>query len=536
MNSSKLSQTTGNKGLLDYAPNAEQAGTTDMVGGSTGPISKSISERRSHRRQWRIFECIGVIILDAVLVDVAFRLAYYLRYTLFLNSHLIASFRDNLLGIESYSHRDVIATFSSFRPLEIGIVIGLIAIFALRGLYGIRLTGSWFRQTWTIVSSATLGLAFLITYYFVFQPQSSSRLIVLFVWASAIVVLCTARLIVSSAMGILYRLGLGETRLLVVGSGRLGKMIMQHIVANPNLGYNIVGFLHDMNEPPSDFGRFKMLGTLDDLGMVIRSMQIDEVIIALPSNLHQQSIRSVRLCERLGTSFKLVPDLYELSLSRIDMEAIEGIPLIGIKQVSINSMQQIVTRVADIIVALLVLMIGFPIWLCIALAIRLSSSGPILYEHIRMGLNGRPFKVYKFRSMYKNAETRLADLMAHNEVPGPLFKIKDDPRVTPVGKFLRHTSFDEIPQLFNVIKGEMSLVGPRPSLPQEVAQYEEWQKGRLAVKPGMTGLWQVRGRSDISFDEGVLMDLYYIENWSLRLYFQTLLRTIPAVLFHRGAY
>jgi len=285
-----------------------------MVGGSTGPISKSISERRSHRRQWRIFECIGVIILDAVLVDVAFRLAYYLRYTLFLNSHLIASFRDNLLGIESYSHRDVIATFSSFRPLEIGIVIGLIAIFALRGLYGIRLTGSWFRQTWTIVSSATLGLAFLITYYFVFQPQSSSRLIVLFVWASAIVVLCTARLIVSSAMGILYRLGLGETRLLVVGSGRLGKMIMQHIVANPNLGYNIVGFLHDMNEPPSDFGRFKMLGTLDDLGMVIRSMQIDEVIIALPSYLHQQSIRTVRLCERLGTSFKLVPDLYELSL------------------------------------------------------------------------------------------------------------------------------------------------------------------------------------------------------------------------------
>jgi exopolysaccharide biosynthesis polyprenyl glycosylphosphotransferase len=536
LNSSKLSQTTGNKGLLDYAPNAEQAGTTDMVGGSTGPISKSISERRSHRRQWRVFECIGVIILDAILVDVAFRLAYYLRYTLFLNSHLIASFRDNLLGIESYSHRDVIATFGSFRPLEIGIVIGLIAIFALRGLYGIRLTGSWFRQTWTIVSSGTLGLAFLITYYFVFQPQSSSRLIVLFVWASAIVVLCTARLIVSSAMGILYRLGLGETRLLVVGSGRLGKMIMQHIVANPNLGYNIVGFLHDMNEPPSDFGRFKMLGTLDDLGMVIRSMQIDEVIIALPSNLHQQSIRSVRLCERLGTSFKLVPDLYELSLSRIDMEAIEGIPLIGIKQVSINSMQQIVTRVADIIVALLVMIIGFPIWLCIALAIRLSSSGPILYEHTRIGLNGRPFKVYKFRSMYKNADTRLADLMAHNEVPGPLFKIKDDPRITPVGKFLRHTSFDEIPQLFNVIKGEMSLVGPRPSLPQEVAQYEEWQKGRLAVKPGMTGLWQVRGRSDISFDEGVLMDLYYIENWSLRLYFQTLLRTIPAVLFHRGAY
>ena len=291
-----------------------------------------------------------------------------------------------------------------------------------------------------------------------------------------------------------------------------------------------------MHEAPSDFGRFKMLGTLEDLGMVIRSMQIDEVIIALPSNLHQQSIRSVRLCERLGTSFKLVPDLYELSLSRIDMEAIEGIPLIGIKQASINYTQRIVTRVVDILVAILLLVLGLPFWLCIALAIRLTSSGAIVYKQTRIGKNGRPFKVYKFRTMYKNAEDGLADLLAHNEAQGPLFKIKDDPRITAVGKFLRRTSFDEFPQLLNVIKGEMSLVGPRPPLPHEVVQYEEWQKGRLAIKPGMTGLWQVRGRSDISFDEGVLMDMYYIENWSLRLYFQILLRTIPAVLFSRGAY
>jgi len=334
----------------------------------------------------------------------------------------------------------------------------------------------------------------------------------------------------------LYRLGLGETHLLVVGSGRLGKMIMQNIVANPNLGYSIVGFLHDMHEPPSDFGRFKMLGTLEDLGMVIRSMPVDEVIIALPSYLHEQSIRSVRLCERFGTSFKLVPDLYELSLSRIDMETVEGIPLIGIKQVSLNSFQNLITRLVDISLSVLLIVLGSPLWLCIALAIRLSSPGEIIYKQTRIGLNGRPFKVYKFRSMYKNADQVLAALWAKNEAQGPLFKMKEDPRITRVGKFLRRTSFDEFPQLINVIKGDMSLVGPRPPLPHEVAQYEEWQKGRLAIKPGMTGLWQVRGRSDISFDEGVLMDLYYIENWSLRLYFQILLRTIPVVLFSRGAY
>src|SRR5215471_17649891 len=382
---------------IDQNSPGTQAGNTNPASGATGPITKAISARRSHRRQWRIFECFAMIILDAILVIVSFRLAYYLRYDVFFNNQLLATFRYNLQGIENSSPTtlkitsDSLTPFTYFQSLEIGIVIGLILIFTVRGLYKIRLTGTWFRQVWTIVSSTTLGLAFLVTYYFIFQPPSSSRLLVPFVWATSILVLCTARLIVSSAMGILYRLGLGETRLLVVGSGRLGKMIMQHIVANPNLGYNIVGFLHDMNEPPSDFGRFKMLGTLDDLGLVIRSMQIDEVIIALPSYLHQQSIRSVRLCERLGTSFKLVPDLYELSLSRIDMEAIEGIPLIGIKQVSLNSMQQIVTRIVDIIIAFLILLIGFPLWLCIALAIRLSSPGAVLYEQTRIGLNGRPF-------------------------------------------------------------------------------------------------------------------------------------------------
>jgi len=542
---SELSQTT------DVNIDTDKTGSFDMVGGAgtgtnasgaTGPITRAISQRRSHRRQWRIFEFVAMIILDAVLVDAAFRLAHYLRYYVLFNSPVLSSIRNNLSRIDNPSTHSTLANadqytkLSSYLGLEMGIVIGLIAIFALRGLYGIRLTGSWFRQAWNIVSSATLGLAFLITYYFVFQPAANSRLLMLFVWAMAILILCLGRLIVSATMGMLYRLGLGETRLLVVGSGRLGKMIMQHIAASPNLGYSIVGFLNDMNDPPSDFGRFKMLGTLDDLGMVIRSMQVDEVIIALPANLHQQSIRSVRLCEHLGTSFKLVPDLYELSISRIDMEAIEGIPLLGIRQASINTLQRFVTRTVDIVLSILILALGLPFWLCIALAIRLNSPGEVIYRQTRIGQNGRPFKVYKFRSMYKDAENVLSDLLIYNEAQGPLFKMKDDPRITPVGKFLRRTSFDEIPQLINVIQGEMSLVGPRPPLPHEVAQYEEWQKGRLAMKPGMTGLWQVRGRSDISFDEGVLMDLYYIENWSLRLYFQILLRTIPAVVRSRGAY
>ena len=539
--SSELSQSAQAQAHITTGPGlgtpTMTTGPTGPIGGATGQITKAISRRRSHRRQWRIFECIFMVMLDAILVCFAFWLAYTVRFDIIGNSTLLSKLHSHLLGDAGQYRR---YPFTSFLPLEVGIVIGLLPLFAIRRLYMIRLTGSWFRQAWNITISSTIGMALLIAYYFVFQYSdplvSKSRLLVPLVWISTIVVLCLARLIVSGVMSTLHRMGLGETRLLVVGSGRLGKMVMQHITANLDLGYSIVGFLHDMNEAPGDFGRFKMLGTLDDIGLVIRSMQIDEVIIALPSHMHHYAIRSVKMCERLGTSFKLIPDLYELSLSRIDMETIEGIPLIGIKQVSLNKAQQLVTRIVDIGVSVAVLALGSPIWLCIGLIIRLTSSGPVIYQQERVGLNGQPFHIRKFRSMYKDADQRLAELLARNEAQGPLFKMKDDPRITPIGKFLRRTSLDEIPQLFNVIRGEMSLVGPRPPTPREVAQYEEWQKGRLAIKPGMTGLWQGRGRSDISFDEGVLMDLYYIENWSLRLYFQILLRTVPAVLFSRGAY
>ncbi|HEX7737270.1 MAG TPA: exopolysaccharide biosynthesis polyprenyl glycosylphosphotransferase [Ktedonobacteraceae bacterium] len=501
------------------------------TGGTTGQITRVISARRSTRRQWRIFEIGLAVIVDALLLYAAFSLAYYLRYKLLLSNEFIEYLRTNLGGgVEKDKLNDVNAW------LALGIIGGGLLIFIVRGLYSVRLSGNVLLQMRKIVSSLTFGLALLIAYYFVFRPPSSSRLFVPFVWGCAIVVLCLGRIMLSLLMGLLHRLGLGETRLLVVGSGRLGKMIMQHIVAAPNLGYSIVGFLHDTHEQAGDFGRFRVLGTLDDLAQVIRAFQVDEVIIALPSELHQQTIRSVRLCERLGASFMLVPELYELNLSRIDMMAIEGIPLLGIKQKQINPIQRAIMRATDIAGALLVLILGSLIWLGFAALIKLTSPGEVVFSQPRVGAGERLFNCYKFRSMYKNAEQMQAALMTQNEAQGPLFKMKDDPRVTPIGKFLRRTSLDEIPQLFNVLKGDMSLVGPRPPLLKEVAQYEDWQKGRLAVKPGLTGLWQVRGRSDLSFDEGVLMDLYYIENWSLRLYYHILMRTVPAVLFSRGAY
>jgi len=501
-----------------------------MIGGATGPITKFISQRRSYRHQWRIFECVFMVILDAVLVFLSFYLAHVIRYGLLKNS--------NFSGLGGGQYQD--QRFLLYLPLAFAFVIALSLIFAVRGLYNLRLTGSWFRQIWIIIISSTMGMALLMAYVFFFQYSNplllNSRLLVLIFWVTVIVMLGIGRMIVSATMGMLYRMGHGETRLLIVGSGRLGKLIMQHITANPTLGYSIVGFLHDLNEPLGDFGRFKMLGTIDDIRQVIRSMQVDEVIIALPGHMSQEVMYSVKQCEHLGTTFKLIPDLYEVNLSRIDMETIEGIPLLGIKQASLNKFQHFITRLIDITISGTILAFGSPLWLCLAAAIRLTSPGEVIFKQPRVGLNGNHFFCYKFRSMYKDADQRLAQLLDKNEAQGPLFKMKEDPRITSIGKFLRRTSLDEIPQLLNVLKGDMSLVGPRPAVPREVAQYEEWHKGRLAIKPGLTGLWQVRGRSDLSFDEGVLMDLYFIENWSLRLYIQILLKTIPAVLFSQGAY
>jgi len=231
-----------------------------------------------------------------------------------------------------------------------------------------------------------------------------------------------------------------------------------------------------------------------------------------------------------------VPDLFQLSLGGVEVEEINGIPLISIKQTTLTGMNQVIKRAFDLSVTIPALIVSAPVWLLVALAIRLDSPGPVLFRQVRVGRRGDPFVFYKFRSMRQDAESELENLRELNEASGPLFKIRDDPRQTRVGRFIRRTSLDELPQFFNVLRGEMSLVGPRPGLPSEVTRYQDWQRRRLEVQPGMTGLWQVRGRSDLTFDEMVMLDIYYGENWSLGTDVAILVRTIPLALFGDGAY
>jgi exopolysaccharide biosynthesis polyprenyl glycosylphosphotransferase len=244
----------------------------------------------------------------------------------------------------------------------------------------------------------------------------------------------------------------------------------------------------------------------------------------------------VHECEGRQISARIVPDLFQMSLTQVDVDDLAGVPLISVRQIGFGRLALLVKRAMDVAGAIIGLVVGAPLLALIAFAIRLDSPGPILFSQARIGQGGVPFRMLKFRSMRAGSEAELENLRLLNESDGPTFKMRDDPRITRIGRRLRRHSLDELPQLWNVLRGEMSLVGPRPPLPDEVDRYKDWHMRRLEVRPGLTGLWQVSGRSLLSFDEQVLLDIHYVEKWSLWLDLQTLLRTIPQVVLGDGAY
>jgi exopolysaccharide biosynthesis polyprenyl glycosylphosphotransferase len=461
-----------------------------------------------------------IVLVDALLINLAFALGYYARYEL----ELFRPVNDANA-----------APYSAYLPFQLSYTVLLLAFLYLDGVYAQRRGGSWFDEAYRIANATTTVVVILIAATFIILPLVYSRLLMVEAGVVTIALLGGARLARRAVQAQLRRRGRGVDRVLIVGAGEIGRAVMRNLVARPELGYQVVGFVDD-DPAKRDLGRFKALGGLDPIRPVLEAERVDEVIITLPWMYQRKILGLVRECEAAGARARVVPDLFQLSLSRVDFDDIGGIPLIGIKQATIPRTGRLAKRALDILLALLGLILTAPLMLLAALLIRLESPGASLFKQTRIGENGQPFSIYKFRSMREGAEEQKAQLRRLNEATGPLFKIRDDPRLTRVGRWLRRTSLDELPNLLNVLRGEMSLVGPRPNLPQEVAQYQPWHRQRLEVSPGMTGLWQVSGRSDLSFDEMCLLDIYYIENWSLGLDLIILLRTIPRVLFGNGAY
>lgn len=459
---------------------------------------------------------------DLLLIVVAFLLSYWVRYRLQWFRAVDPAFQTD---------------FATYLPFSGALIAILFVSFSFSGVYRRRRDRGWLEEVYTIATATTLGVVTLIILNLIFGELSYSRLIFLYAAVFVILLLGASRAVIFLLRGYLRARGIAVQRVVLVGAGDVGRMVMRNIAARPSLGYRLIGFLDDNpTKSSTDIGRFKALGPLDNFEQVLDAYPVDEAIICLPWQSHRTVARLLNQCEQAGVRAHIVPDLFQLTKNQMTVQDLNGVPLISTRDVSIAGWNLLLKRVMDLAIVGVGSLIALPVGLLIALAVRLDSPGPVIYSQTRIGKNGKPFAIYKFRSMVQNAEERRGEIAALNEATGPLFKVRDDPRRTRVGQFLRRFSLDELPQLLNVLRGEMSVIGPRPNLPEEVAQYKEWHKKRLSVSPGMTGLWQVSGRSDLTFDEMVLLDIYYAENWSLGMDLGILLMTAPRVLFAKGAY
>lgn len=464
---------------------------------------------------------------DASLAIIGFWLAYWLRYGLHIGGEVSPASEQ---------------PFSFFYGKMLLLAVLVVGVFQIRGFYRMPRWTTLLDEVSLIANTVTTSMALVILYSFL-QRFYPSRLVFILAWLVIIALLICKRLLVRVVRERFWLRGIGVDRVLIVGAGRAGQRMMQWLFGQPQLGYQVVGYVDDdltyENLAIATHRRVERptyLGPSAGIRDVVRRHSVDEVIIALPPTAHEQMMWIVDQCRAVDIEFKLVPDLFELALDSVNIHEVAGLPLIGLKPAQIAGWNLVVKRTMDVVLSLAVLTIGSLIMFPIAIAIKLDSDGPILFRQERVGRNGRRFVCYKFRTMVRDAESMRDELIKMGNVDPRLIKNPNDPRRTRVGKVLRKLSLDELPQFINVLLGEMSIVGPRPPVPAEVAEYDDWHRGRLLVTPGLTGLWQVSGRSNLTFDEMVRLDLYYAEHWSPWLDIKIILRTFPAIVTARGAY
>jgi exopolysaccharide biosynthesis polyprenyl glycosylphosphotransferase len=409
-----------------------------------------------------------------------------------------------------------------------------LAVSTLLSIYTPRRPFTRLGEAWAVAGAVFLSnLAFAGLLYLSYRDVP--RRLFLYSLILQLVFLVGLRLI----FYVLRKLRQGEragVRLLIVGAGKIGQDLAQRIHTEED-NVTLVGYLDDDQDKQGEvYEGAPVLGPTDQAADIVRSRRVEEVIFALPLRAHQSLEKLIKELQTMPVRVRVVPDFFDLAFFRATIEDYAGIPLIGLRDGAIDSTDRVIKRLFDLVVGTLSLIITAPIMLIAAIAIRLDSPGPALFRQQRVGENGKPFTIYKFRSMYIDAEARQTEIWNKNEAQQLFHKQPDDPRVTAVGRFIRRTSIDELPQLFNVLKGEMSLVGPRPELPWLVEQYADWQRKRFAVPPGITGWWQINGRSDRPMHLHTDDDLYYIQNYSPLLDLVILFRTIGVVLRGRGAY
>jgi exopolysaccharide biosynthesis polyprenyl glycosylphosphotransferase len=381
-------------------------------------------------------------------------------------------------------------------------------------------------------ASSSIFLAFI----FVTGYLANNRIQVALFFLISALFLISLRVTVALLLYYYRARGFNYQTVLIIGTGDVAKGFADKIYTNIHYGLRIMGFL-DWEKRPTlwRYHDIPCIGYLEDLPSILKEKQVDFVVFAVGKKFLNKIENSLKVCEEMGVKVSILADFFPMKFAKRKIDSFFGSPMLCYDPAPGQYFPIILKSLLDRFLAMMGLIIAFPAMAGAAIAVKLTSPGPAIFKQPRCGLNGRKFMLYKFRTMVQDAEQLKNDLMKFNEVDGAAFKMTNDPRITRVGKFLRKTSIDELPQLFNILKGEMSFVGPRPPLADEVIHYDLWQRRKLSMKPGLTCLWQISGRSNVSFEQWMKLDLEYIDHWSLWRDAQIMARTVPAVLKGTGA-
>lgn len=477
-----------------------------------------------HRRQAELFAK-GLLVLDVTVSAIAYLVTFFLRQELALGAE----------DLPEWLQVPVVTDATSYHVLLIAMPPVWAASLYLSGCTNFR--GRYSRMLIRYVRAVALGLALMVAALFLFKLQTVARSFVVAFGAVNIAFLFFGRVAVMETAAFVRRKQVDGHRVIIVGAGEIGRGFAASLLQDPTVNVRLLGHVSVPGEEVDRGLQAPVLGEMAKLEEVLDNDAVDEVVFAVVDVDQELLANALHFCDERGVDVLLPLPPALPARARVEIANIEGfdIPLLGLRRTPTGEARLFLKRLIDLMGVSVMIVLSAPVMVLVALAIKLESKGPVLFRQKRCGRNGRTFTMLKFRSMVVDAEEQKARLKHLNEMSGPVFKIRRDPRVTRVGGFIRKTSLDELPQFFNIFLGDMSLVGPRPPLPSEVEQYKPWQRRRLSVKPGLTGLWQVSGRNNIDFEEWMRLDLRYIDEWSLWLDIKILLRTLPAVFSKSGA-
>ncbi len=495
---------------------------------TTADSGKLTNEQRSvfttrhliSRLEWRIL--IPFLILnDVIFYNIAFHFAYWIRY-------------QSTWPITQYWIQPAI----DYAQLNLLTIPVLITIFTLLGLYNLANLLGGTREYSKVFTATTITMFLNISVVFLFPDELVlARGWVLSVWILSFILISSGRFLIRRVVYRLRQDGLFQRSAVIVGSNSEASLVAEQLIKAKNSGLKVIGYVHPGGAASEIKENLSCIGDLEDLNGLVSKKQIS-VIILISSALSRDQILAI--FKKFGTStnidLRMSTGLYEIITTGLQVKQDGMVPFVAINNVQLTGTDQALKTILDYCIAIPAAIAFIPFYFLIALLIKIDSKGPVIYHRRVMGVNGKQFYAYKFRTMYTNGDHILANHPELIDEYTNSFKIKDDPRITRLGKFLRKTSIDELPQIFNILKNEMSLVGPRIISPEELEKYDQWGINLLTVKPGLTGLWQVSGRADLSYDDRVCLDMFYIRNWTIWTDLQILYQTIPTVLFRRGAY